>query len=222
MIKETEKEHYKLKLEMEKAFSKKECMVPDSIKSPCYGKCSKSHIVSRAASVEQIAIDGHVYRFSSKRIPDVEKKGYREVPIFYGFCNNHDTEIFSPIESIQSPINNAHEFNLLAYRALCSRLYNKRRIVEKAMDGRYPKGFEKVPVEHIVGSQLNMNNLEYYKTQYDSVLFNENSHEKLLTLVIKSSELPPVMGATFILPSIDLYLGSWRPWKRLGCFDGFL
>src|SRR4051794_6123097 len=84
-----------------------------------------SHSISRSW-LQQIAESGHVYhlRLNVERAPHepsaviLDRVGINEASVFPGFCDQHDTTLFRPIEC--EPFTGTPEqLHLLAYRSIC-------------------------------------------------------------------------------------------------------
>jgi hypothetical protein len=188
--------------QLRKSFSKKMCMVPDPMKSQCSKKKPNCHTISKSASLKKIAVENHVYRVFPNDKNFYEQIGINDATVFYGFCKKHDTEIFSLIENIQSSISSPRQLFLLAYRSLCLQLYKKRSsklFVSSEIIS------EKIPdrINHNLGIDTSINDLEFYKKIYDSILL-ETACERLTSILIKTNNITPVMGTGFIFPDIDL------------------
>ena len=111
---------------------KRSCMCPSCSMDAIY-----SHVFQQKhQQLAEITTDGKMYAFTYNHLfaylrnePLVE---YKEVGIskqfgFYGFCNPHDTFLFTPIERPGCKVDWYDERNqyLLAYRTLCREVYAK-------------------------------------------------------------------------------------------------
>ena len=100
----------------------KGCIFADHLK--CSNKIVKAHSIQKNKILNNIADKGMIYTFDTRRsfiTKKLEEIGINEASTFYGFCNYHDTIIFSDIEN--KDYNNLPEQKFLfAYRA-CAREY---------------------------------------------------------------------------------------------------
>ena len=98
----------------------------------CAGDPIKSHTISKALGLEQIAERGHVlglkHDFATlKRTSgraELGKIGINKMSVFPGFCSVHDKSLFSPVED--APFSGTQEqCALLSYRALARERHTK-------------------------------------------------------------------------------------------------
>jgi len=87
----------------------------------CSSRIIKAHSIQRNRILNKISDNGHVLVF---RLSDsvwgfeLSETGNAIASTFSGFCNHHDTEIFSPIENFNYSPNDQEQEFLYAYRAL--------------------------------------------------------------------------------------------------------
>ena len=104
----------------------KECLFPE--KEKCSETVIKGHSIQKSRILEDIAHNGKVMSFSSRLsydTSDFAKIGIRKASTFFGFCNKHDTSIFSDIENKFYEERLEQDF-LYAYRA-CAKQYMEQR-----------------------------------------------------------------------------------------------
>lgn len=106
------------------------CMYPSCDKEPI-----KSHTFQKNGMLRKIAEKGKVMSFDYKSLYLLLNNeipiGYKERGCqenffwFYGFCSNHDTKVFQPIEKPEEDVDwkNVKNQYLLAYRTICRELY---------------------------------------------------------------------------------------------------
>lgn len=104
----------------------KGCIFPD--KSTCSSKKIKAHSIQKSKILSHIAdrgmvISGDIQKTIFTR--EFEQIGIRTASTFFGFCNHHDTVIFSEIENKDYIANQEQNF-LYAYRA-CALEYGKKK-----------------------------------------------------------------------------------------------
>lgn len=86
----------------------------------CSSRIIKAHSIQRNRILNKISDNGHVLVF---RLSDsvwgfeLSETGNAVASTFSGFCNHHDTEIFSPIENFNYSPNDQEQEFLYAYRA---------------------------------------------------------------------------------------------------------
>ncbi len=114
---------------MRTAFRHDVCLHPDAPES-C-DQIVSAHTIQRAGILERLVDEGrHVLGFDpTSRDSDggmqLRRFGWREASTFTGFCAKHDAATFRPLET--QPFSGTKEqCFLLAYRALCHEIYQKR------------------------------------------------------------------------------------------------
>lgn len=110
-----------------KRYSAKVCMAPHSDHE---GSVISAHTLSVEAMLRKIAVDSHVYvaaqakRFARDTFPiEIQRRGLRDVTVFNGFCQKHDRDLFSCLETEPFRFFRKQTF-MLAYRAVCSATIN--------------------------------------------------------------------------------------------------
>jgi hypothetical protein len=96
--------------------------------------------------VKHIAEDGHVFQYRlNPRAKDGQEDfiatrvGVNEASTFFGFCQKHDNEFFSPLEQASFAMR-SDQIALLGYRALCRELYHKDAAISSVeMMAKYVK-----------------------------------------------------------------------------------
>ncbi len=96
----------------------KGCLYPD--KSSCSTPSSiKAHSIQKSTILRSLAENGEVMYFDVRNSffdKDLSLVGINDASTFFGFCNTHDTKVFSPIEN-DPYINSKKQNFLFAYRA---------------------------------------------------------------------------------------------------------
>lgn len=132
------------------------CLEPAlSCKSPAIN----AHSVQNATAMSLIADDNHVYELKM-RIREgqpkcaFEKIGRNQASTFPGFCAQHDTELFKPIDTKSLSLDDREQLFLIAYRSISRELHT---VMESAMRlqatleqqiavGRVPKDKPSLPM----------------------------------------------------------------------------
>lgn len=114
--------------EVRRQFKTKQCLHPHASDSTC-GKIIAAHTIQRAGSLARIS-DGskHVlsfYPFQLDSEAPPNRIGWRQASTFTGFCDQHDSETFAPLEKSEF-VGTSEQCFLLAYRAQCHEVYQKQ------------------------------------------------------------------------------------------------
>lgn len=190
-----------------KKASEKICFHPKADVSIC-NQIIKAHSIQRAAILQNISRDQHVYSFSSE-IGDLIKNdgvlkpkliGINNASTFTGFCNYHDTETFKPIETNPIEILNEHIF-LISYRSLCKEIYAKKiqsnmipltREGDKGLDEISQIEFQNFMGTYQQGVEAGLNDLMESKKIYDNYLLTHN-YDDIIYYVIEIEEVPDLV-----------------------------
>jgi len=134
----------------------------------------KSHVLQKNGILNEISLKGHViesvmansYNHSEKEIADFKRIGVNNTYCFQGFCKNHDTAVFAPIEFEKKlDLNSLMHQALFCYRGLCQEIRRKEIVLEWLSS----KVFNSNPwafffsVSHKKEIKKGIQNLEYYK-----------------------------------------------------------
>ena len=104
------------------------------LNNECKHKVSEAHSIQNKRVLDIMADKGHVFmlkpnlNFNTPPIPEFKLIGINEATTFTGLCNNHDTELFRPIDTETISTDNLKHLFLLAYRSLFKTLYTKMKI----------------------------------------------------------------------------------------------
>lgn len=203
-----------------KNFSYKICLVPEKLINECNGQIVRAHSIPKSSSLKEIARNGHVYGF----IPSLEAAsnslegkiypqliGINEASTFTGFCNLHDTKLFSEIED-KVFTGTPKQCFLLAYRALAMGIFRKIAEIEtlkyqrKLLAGTQILGKDPVLKNWFLatqkGSDISDKDNKYFKNIYDKILVSENYH-KVKAYIIKFSNTPSIMCCSSFYPQKD-------------------
>ena len=101
---------------------KHNCLYPNCTESPI-----DSHSIQKAIMKTIADETGHLQRMTitpelkpkGKLIKQIAKVSYNDASVFEGFCNNHDTSIFLPIEKNEISLDNKEQMFLILYRSVC-------------------------------------------------------------------------------------------------------
>lgn len=148
----------------------------------CNEEAIKSHTLQKNGILKQISENNHLFQFDTVSPFEIERQGksqlkrigINDVFTFPGFCKQHDSEIFKPIELNNFDIKSNESINLFSYRALCQEIRRK----EIALDF-IENMLESIihPKMHIYWKELKngLENLYYFKKELENDLKNPNS-----------------------------------------------
>lgn len=184
----------------------------DCLESGCSQSPISSHLISKCI-LSRIARDGHVSSFASPSIGDIidsspdlpEQKskllGYGKASVFKGFCKSHDSNIFSPIDSLEiEPCRKT--LSLLAYRIYADSILTKYHVA-----GIFFKMFQKSePPEGLVAHGMReFHHLISLWGNFSLVREDCESHNSnyLSHLVIALEKVPPFATSGLFIPYVD-------------------
>lgn len=106
----------------------------------CEKTAIKSHALQKNGILKQISEKNHLFQFSNvppfqrakKGNFELSRIGINDVYTFPGFCKNHDSTIFKPIEANQFEIGSDKSITLFSYRALCQEIRRKEIALDVA------------------------------------------------------------------------------------------
>jgi hypothetical protein len=133
-------EYQKMMSSVKKLGMIKECFYHD--KGQCKGDIKQAHSLQRNGrlSIIEGEVNGNssIYTFTSavatEKTPmaDLKPIGKKEASTFFGFCDEHDTKLFSPIENFDFDGSDKHCF-LHSYRSY-AHSYHRKHEEQKAYD----------------------------------------------------------------------------------------
>ncbi len=183
----------------------------------CSGRIVRAHTIQRAGGLSRIAHDGHIYAFETDLMKRLNGEvhaptlvGIRKASTFTGFCADHDSATFRPLET-QPFSGTPEQIALLVYRAVCRELYAKQRALDlrrvfaeldrgrsqqqqRAMHARFKN--------YIAGVSLAIADLASIKATLETCLANQDFAE-LHSLVLDLLEVPDIMVSTMLNPEVD-------------------
>lgn len=179
------------------------------------GKIIRAHSVQRGSNgLAAIAEGGKVYSFGlhpsfflrrGMRIePDLI--GIREASTFYGFCENHDSELFRPLEATAFEAS-PRQLLLLNFRAIARRLYANETAMERTvldgLDQGLPPGLQRWEFADVedqkIAARTAFKNTTQIKKINDAALSNPAA--EINSVVVRFSGEPELAVSTiFQLP----------------------
>jgi hypothetical protein len=176
--------------EIKKQAYVKECFHKDS---NCSSKIIFAHSIQNNRILKKISHNGEVLCFSVTEDNDnndikllLSRTGRKKATTFTGFCNFHDTKLFTPIE-----LNNYHDGNeqqqfLFAYRALAKE-YHAKKMAVKLVDS----AISQLPQDRkaLLGNFQRNQKVTLYQLEQDKQLFNsaleEDNFDIIYTRIMK-------------------------------------
>jgi hypothetical protein len=192
----------------------------------CARTAIQAHSVQNSRIRDLLAHNGHVKRmslnFSRDKRPEIrlDDVGRNQATTFTGFCSQHDSEIFAPIETRPFRPTDQQQLFLFAYRAVARELhvlmeaaikiqaaYTKR--VELGIDkGDQPEPAGMLAIDHMVRAYTTY----LYKQHFDEALISQE-HERILHQVFSVHHKQPTI-AVCSLYSVDNMLRG-DDWVRV-------
>lgn len=185
----------------------------------CTGPVIRAHSVSRAAVLNRLATDGHVFGFTVdhgqmlRGRVEPRRVGVREASTFSGFCSRHDGQLFRPLDEPEGFRLDDETVFLLTYRALvregylkeCQlathRLYAQDAKLQAAMSPDLARDVS----DFFAGVQLGVEDYHVTKQEYDAVL-RERAFSRTRYCAIALEAPPQLATSNAVQPEVD-FLG---------------
>lgn len=156
----------------QKAGEFKTCLHPHASKETC-GKVISAHTLQRSRVLKEIAnARNQVFSFNPPRMDNdgrlhLQERGWREASTFTAFCDQHDTELFSALETEEFTATPEQCF-LISYRALCWELHRKIAATQSnpAIAGMIDRGAPDV-IQRMVQERLRVQQAGFTKGMED-------------------------------------------------------
>jgi hypothetical protein len=194
------------------------CVHPDAGSGACSGEAISAHTIQRNGGLSAIAELGHVISIKTA-FEDLHKNsgafiprlvGVRSASTFRGFCNLHDTTMFSPVEAGEKRLNSENCF-LLSFRALAYELVIKQAAIDSLpllRDNDKGRPFEEqVAIQEQLnaleaGYRLSLDYLERWKLRYDAIYLSRDfrAHK---TRAVAFDGILPVAACGAFMPEFD-------------------
>ncbi len=185
-----------------------ECFYHD--KSKCKGDIKQSHSLQRNGRLSIIEgnVNGQnqVYSFANfesddkKFIKKLKPIGKGEASTFFGFCDYHDTLLFSPIEGTNKFDESDFHCFLHTYRSFAHSYHRKKENVKLNSDKNYTKDFpDYITKDMLDGAKLGLRDLEKYKSILDKMIENK-TYSELEYFIYVFPDLYPIACSTIISP----------------------
>lgn len=144
-----------------------QCWHPQAGVTTCGPKIVRAHTLQRSSVLRRIADpENHVLTFCPPKydwegMPLPRAVGWKEASTFRGFCDTHDGSLFAPVET-QPFLGSPEQCFLLAYRAACHELHQKRQMWDHVptMQNLWDRGMSPAEQASVQAEQrLNMGSL---------------------------------------------------------------
>ena len=179
------RERKKIYSEFRNAERISECFYHD--KSQCNGAIKQAHSIQRnkRLSIIEGEVKGQnvVYtlsrvEFESGEIKTLKPVGKKEASTFYGFCDYHDTHLFSPIENFPFDESDYHCF-LYSYRSFAHSYHIKKQSLKgyESLRNKLVPSSHSMLKDRILGSELAIVDFKKEKTKLDEMIENKKYDE---------------------------------------------
>ena len=182
--------YHKLRKKSKIAF----CMHPN--KEECSEKIIKSHSIQNNRILKKIADDGEVIGIDALDLltnGNLANIGRIRASTFFGFCNKHDTETFSPIENKDYIAGDREQDFLFAYRAFCkerSSKINSYSLLENARNELPANSINETNYLNaaLIGHQFATQDMEHYGKIFDKILLKKHYDNIITKSIILNRE----------------------------------
>jgi hypothetical protein len=204
------------KLDSKKKAFKRESKIEECFhhkKDECNGVIKQAHSIQRNGRLSIIEADvngqNSIYTFTSHKstpenwLDDLVPIGKKEASTFFGFCDFHDTNLFSPIENFPFDKSDRHLF-LHSYRSYAHSYHRKQEEykIYNNPESEFVKCLPKEWVEMMkIGVEMGVNDAKHYKYKIDSALENEQ-YDFFEYLVYEKEGLYPFAVSSQISPRV--------------------
>ena len=148
----------------------------------CQEKAINSHVFQKNGILKQMSENNHLiqlflsdaYKIDKTGFHQYKKIGINEAYSFKGFCNNHDTCIFSPIEEKDKlDVFNTYHQALFSYRGLCQEIRRKQISFEFINKMMISQGYQGAKAA-ADGFNSGIKNLSFFKRELEKAINNMN------------------------------------------------
>lgn len=194
----------------------KYCYFSTADKNGCSKKIVNAHTVQKNGALSKISTNGHV-RFFKPTFQNLTKnkgslepvlEGVKKASTFFGFCESHDKQIFSPIEDFAFKDCEEHSL-LIGYRAVCKEIHAKSEQMRMHVeidnilkdDLRYSDQLrQREPLYR--GMQLAESELNSLKSEMENLIVG-NNYQGVNYVSIRSSIFTEYMCSGALIPEIS-------------------
>jgi hypothetical protein len=213
-------------------FARKYCLHPEA-PSGCSAKIVSAHSVQRGMLQKYIAENGHVVQVKVTAHVDPvgllakpDKVGLNKATTFSGFCSEHDTELFRPLENSTFDFE-PKQIALLGYRSVCRELYLKDAEISAAdalrnyasVNPDIP-GFAEKDERHQIMRLARINARTNFANAKDRYALMLSDEKPLRYYAIRFADTPVYLNSVTFLPEWDFegarlqdlsYIAEYKP-----------
>lgn len=204
-------------------------------KDECKGKIKQTHSLqkNRRLSIIEGEVNGSqvLYTFTEfvpdekSLFSDLKPIGKKEASTFFGFCDYHDTVLFSPIENFPFDGSPKHCF-LHSYRAFAHSYHRKKEAIIALSKKSQYSGLLSLPGDGFVdialeGNKMGLNDLSPIKEKLDMLIENE-SYRNVEYFTYTKKGLYPIACSSIITPitsyrnkPINWHMNPFQPYSFL-------
>jgi len=183
-------------------------------KDKCKGKIKQAHSIQKNGRLSIIEgdVNGNqcIYTFTScivsekSALEDLVPIGKKEASTFFGFCDYHDSTLFSPIENFEFDGSDKHCF-LHSYRSFAHSYHRKNEEAQVFSDQEsiFIKRFPKIVIEKmLLGATLGLKDMAPFKSKLDHMIQNE-IYDGLEYLVYEKKGVFPIAVSSLMSPKVS-------------------
>lgn len=202
--------------ELRKGYCSHPAPSPDS---PCSTTITKAHTVQKKGGLTAIAEAGHVLTvkpimkemIKTGGNPQPRRIGVKLASVFPGFCSNHDSALFKPIEGKSLTLNTETSF-LFSYRAVAYERFSKEaehrntlnmREADRGMPFWKQAAIQSTLYDLLAGVELGKRDVKRLKDQFDQQLIS-GSHNDFHFVAIRFDSILPIVACGAFHPEFDL------------------
>lgn len=181
----------------------------------CSNGIIKAHSVSKELFLRKISKNNNVYSPIINTIKHniiIKEVHVNNASIFYGFCNTHDTSLFSDFEQKKFTSTDCQLLKI-SYRSLCLEIFKKMKVIEKYYfyKNNSDKGKElskQIDIQiqcnqDIIFNKNSLNTLEKIQTQLEDDVINNTSH-KMKHCLITLDKPQNILCSSMVSPEFNL------------------
>jgi len=193
----------------------------------CDKPAVKSHSQQKEGQLRAIAKGGHVYTLgrnlaeslkllATQRSPFI-KVGIGEASVFYGYCTDHDRDIFAAIEKKPLIPDDPEQASLLFLRAISFEYVTKRKgviqrqMLANTMGNAVDPQWQESNTMITEGMELFIRREGPFILDQIFDIISQRDYGRLHTSWIRVAETLPISVATSVCPWLDNYYGKWSP-----------
>lgn len=173
-----------------------------------------AHSIQKSGQLKDIIEDNHVIHINPSLGSFIKNEGrlsanhisWNKVSTFNGFCQNHDNQVFAPIDDRQL-IPTDRQIMLYAYRSICREYFFKENGYELAKQYYNDPSINSYIIEpHYIGMKHGFENLKFHKHCFDQSLTSK-SYSDIVYVSFMSNDIWNTQFSGVLYPDYD-FLGN--------------